>query len=301
MNCAVIHDRIRASKAPAISVLTTVFNREEFLSECIESILSSSFSDFELIILDDQSSDNSLDVALSYARKDSRIRLFQNERNLGDYPNRNAATTLARGDYLKFVDADDCIGRFTLQLAYEAMTAHDSAAIGFFDFSSAFGQKPTLLAPTSSFSLYYQDKLGHFDRSPLSTIIKASSFQAVGGFSGKRNVGDFELWQTISQNEDCLIIPAAPVFWRQHDNQESSMNRTNPIVPLRYLILSRYFLSQKETPLTEITRNNALIINQRRIARSILRLASTFQFSTMNKMRKEAELTWLQIICDSFR
>jgi glycosyltransferase involved in cell wall biosynthesis len=71
---------------PKVSVLTTVYNREKYLAACIESVLASTFQDWELIVVDDQSADNSVAIARSYAVKDQRIRVFVNETNLGDYP-----------------------------------------------------------------------------------------------------------------------------------------------------------------------------------------------------------------------
>ena len=90
-----------------VSVLMTAYNREKYLGFAIESILASSYREWELIIVDDVSKDGTVAVASSYAEKDSRIRVFRNEKNLGDYPNRNQAAAYARGKYLKYIDADD--------------------------------------------------------------------------------------------------------------------------------------------------------------------------------------------------
>ena len=69
---------------PRISILTTVYNREKYLAECIESVQNGHFQDYEHIIVDDRSSDGSVALAQSYAAKDARIRVYQNETNLGD-------------------------------------------------------------------------------------------------------------------------------------------------------------------------------------------------------------------------
>jgi glycosyltransferase involved in cell wall biosynthesis len=98
-------------ETPTVSVLTTIYNREAFLDASIRSTLASSFSDFELILVDDCSKDNSIDIAIAAAKLDCRVRVFQNPSNLGDYGNRNAAASLATGKYLKFVDSDDLIYR----------------------------------------------------------------------------------------------------------------------------------------------------------------------------------------------
>src|SRR5436853_5775843 len=92
---------------PLVSVLMTAYNREQFIGEAIESVLSSTYKNFELIIVDDCSGDSTVSIAKDYGRKDSRIKVYVNEKNLGDYQNRNKAATYASGKYLKYADSDD--------------------------------------------------------------------------------------------------------------------------------------------------------------------------------------------------
>src|ERR1043165_8139265 len=92
--------------APRVSVLLTAYNREAFIADAIESVLVQTFTDFELLIVDDGSTDRTVEIARRYLH-DSRGRLVQNEPNLGQFPNRNYAAQLARGEYLKFHDSDD--------------------------------------------------------------------------------------------------------------------------------------------------------------------------------------------------
>ena len=82
---------------PKISILTTVYNREKYLVACMDSVLASSYQDWELIIVDDVSTDTSLAIAKSYEKKDARIKVYVNDKNLGDYPNRNKAASYAKG------------------------------------------------------------------------------------------------------------------------------------------------------------------------------------------------------------
>ena len=76
---------------PLVSILTTVFNREKYIAACIESVLNSSYHNWEMIIVDDQSKDKSVEIAKRYAAKEDRIKVYVNEKNLGDYANRNQA------------------------------------------------------------------------------------------------------------------------------------------------------------------------------------------------------------------
>lgn len=92
---------------PKVSVCIDSFNYGRFLPEAIESVLKQSFQDFELIIGDDCSSDDSLQVARNYAAKDSRIVIDAARANRGMIKNRNACLSLARGEYVKWLHADD--------------------------------------------------------------------------------------------------------------------------------------------------------------------------------------------------
>ena len=91
---------------PKVSVLMPVYNtKEEFLRESIESILHQTFQEFELIILDDGSSNDVESIVRTY--KDTRIGFYKNEQNLGVAKTRNKLLDLAKGEYCAFQDADD--------------------------------------------------------------------------------------------------------------------------------------------------------------------------------------------------
>ena len=86
-----------------------MFNGEPYLRECIESILAQTFQDFELLLVDDCSSDASESIAHEYCAKDPRVRYTRNDRNLGLVKNWNRCAQLARGEWIKFVFQDDII------------------------------------------------------------------------------------------------------------------------------------------------------------------------------------------------
>jgi len=113
---------------PLVSVLLTAYNRERYIAASIESVLAQSCGDFELIIADDRSSDGTLSIAREYARRDSRVRVHANERNLGDYGNRNYAASLASGQFLKFHDSDDIMYPHCLEVMVRYLSAAPSAA-----------------------------------------------------------------------------------------------------------------------------------------------------------------------------
>src|ERR1700726_573779 len=95
------------TKTPKVSVCLDSFNYGRFLPEAIESVLSQTFSDFELIICDDCSTDDSFEIAQNYGTQDGRIRVRRNPGNLGMVKNRNVCLAQAQGEYVKWLHADD--------------------------------------------------------------------------------------------------------------------------------------------------------------------------------------------------
>lgn len=93
---------------PLVSIITPAYNSADLIAETIESILAQTFTDWELLITDDCSKDNTVEIVKSYAEKDSRIKLFQLEKNGGGGVARNNSIAQAQGRYIAFCDSDDC-------------------------------------------------------------------------------------------------------------------------------------------------------------------------------------------------
>ena len=96
-------------REPMVSVIVPVYNKEEWLAPCIESVLRQTFSDFELILVDDGSTDGSLVLEAKFAAEDERIRRIVLKENGGPSAARNRGISVARGRYITFLDADDWI------------------------------------------------------------------------------------------------------------------------------------------------------------------------------------------------
>jgi glycosyltransferase involved in cell wall biosynthesis len=90
---------------PSMTVLTTVYNGLPYLAECIDSVLNQTERDFEFLIIDDASTDNSLECIKSY--KDPRIKIVENEENIGQVPSLNIGLKIARGEFIARLDQDD--------------------------------------------------------------------------------------------------------------------------------------------------------------------------------------------------
>lgn len=104
---------------PEISVIVPVYNMARYLPMCLQSVLEQTFSDFELICIDDCSIDDSWSVLERYAAQDDRVQLFCNEHNLGLSGTRNVGMSHAAGKYLFFLDADDFLEKEAFSILYE--------------------------------------------------------------------------------------------------------------------------------------------------------------------------------------
>lgn len=92
---------------PLVSIITPSFNSENFIRETIESIINQSYSNWELLITDDNSTDKSVEIISSFVKKDSRIKLYQLKNNSGAGVARNKSISEANGRYIAFCDSDD--------------------------------------------------------------------------------------------------------------------------------------------------------------------------------------------------
>ncbi len=206
---------------PRVSVLLTSFNREKYLPASIESVLAQQFQDFELVIVDDHSSDHSAEIAYSYARQDSRIRVLVNDRNLGDYPNRNRAASFAKGEYIKFHDSDDLMYPHCLAVMVPLMDAEPSAAFGL-SLPRRFpgGPAPMLLTPRQSYQREFFGS-GMFGGAPSNAIFRRLEFDRLGGFPNVGNASDDLFWLHACARVNVLALPA-DLFWiRTHARQSS--------------------------------------------------------------------------------
>ena len=212
---------------PLLSVLMTAYDREKYIGEAIESILFSSFSDFELIIVDDGSIDQTVSIARHYEAKDVRVKLFVNDKNQGQFANRNIAASYATGKYIKYVDSDDVIYPYTLQMMIDAMKEFPKAAMGFcHTIGEAPKPLPFLVQPQEAFRQHYLGG-GLLFIGPIGTIIKTSAFNAVGGFEDFGMPSDNHFSLKIASAYPTVALEANLFYWRRHSNQVFAIDDNN--------------------------------------------------------------------------
>lgn len=184
-------------KAPRVSVIMGVYNCAQTLPDAIESILRQSFTDWELILCDDGSTDTTFDVAASYENQyPEKIRLIKNECNLGLNMTLNRCLEIARGEYIARMDGDDLCAsdRFEKEvfvLENEPDIAIVSTDMALFDDDGTWGVTSSLEYPME------RDLLRGTPFCHAACMVRREAYQAVGGYSvGKRflRVEDYHLW-----------------------------------------------------------------------------------------------------------
>ncbi|MDB4787444.1 glycosyltransferase family 2 protein [Flavobacteriales bacterium] len=280
--------------APKLSILTTIYNREPFIAECIESVQCSKFKDYEHILVDDQSSDRSVEIAESYAVKDSRITIHKNPNNLGDYPNRNKAASLARGKYIKYVDADDMIGPWMLSIMVDAMETHPGTAAGLFVYGPHKSYLPRKIETGQSLIEHYIDGSGILNRSPLGAIIDREKFNAVNGFPSKQHVGDFELWHKLGALYPLLALPTLLSNYRIHPGQQSEDNRKDFTVPFKYFEAALDGLKFARKQGFSHPNIEAEILRSR--SRTVLHAIKQLHLEKARVLKSKSGQTWMDLI-----
>lgn len=112
---------------PLVSVIIPVYNREQLVGETLESLSSQSYQNWECILVDDGSTDNTLEVMQEFSKSDPRIKVFERLRSPKGAPTcRNIGMQVASGDYLMFLDSDDTLAHYCLEQRVKFMMSHDS-------------------------------------------------------------------------------------------------------------------------------------------------------------------------------
>ena len=113
---------------PKVSVIVPIYNAEEYLAQCIESVLAQTLKEIELILIDDGSTDGSLEICNAYSENDNRIKVFSNK-NVGQGLERNFGVKKATGEYISFLDSDDQYKKDMLEKLYKKAVESDADMI----------------------------------------------------------------------------------------------------------------------------------------------------------------------------
>ena len=201
---------------PTISVLMPVYNAEKYLSEAVDSVLNQTFSDFELIAVNDASTDSSLQILTSYS--DPRIHIYSNKTNVGIVKTLNRAISYARADLLARQDADDIShpDRFKKQLmTFEqdsslVMVGSNAVIIGVN--GKPRGHTDLFRSPEALFyNLHFGNCFFH-----SSVMFKKTALLAAGGYRDKHpHTEDYDLWVRLLDQGKLRNLPEYLLTYRE--------------------------------------------------------------------------------------
>ncbi len=209
------------SNSPIISVLLPIYNGEKYLAEAIDSILAQTVTDFELIVINDGSTDNSLAILQHYQAMDTRIRLVSRE-NKGLVATLNEGIDLARGEWLARMDQDDIAlsQRFERQLQWLTQTGADICGSWVQFFGTAEGR--ILKHPQTDVALKVALLFGSVFAHP-SVIMRTALVRQLHYDNHFEKAEDYDLWERAAQAGWIMAnIPDVLLYYRLHAQQMST-------------------------------------------------------------------------------
>jgi glycosyltransferase involved in cell wall biosynthesis len=221
-------------QTPLVSVCVPSYNYGRFLPDCIESVQKQTFSDWELVITDDCSTDRTEDVVRTYAAEDPRIRYICNERRLGMNPNLKRAADSGRGRYLKILCADDWLMPRCLEVLYNLMEQYPNAVLAtsaecYTDqfgnpqyLQNFFGKPITVLHGEAMLDRVAR---GHGLGGNSSFLIRTSAYHEVGGYDGSLlYASDYDLGARLCRVGDYIHSDEPLFYGRKQPEGSSSVN-----------------------------------------------------------------------------
>ena len=240
------------SRNPKVSVLIPTYNYARYLSEAIDSVLEQHCTDFEVIVSDDASTDESADILQACALRDPRIRLTLQRQNLGMVANWNWCLHQARGEYVKFVFGDDrlagrdALGRYVAMLennpgavmAASARLVLDEESL-VSDVWSELGAAGVRSGRATIARALWADR--NIIGEPTAVLFRRSA--AMRGFDeGLRQVVDLEMWFHLLMQGDLVFEPEPLCCFRRHSLQQTAANRASLVGPSECLVATVRYL-----------------------------------------------------------
>jgi glycosyltransferase involved in cell wall biosynthesis len=203
---------------PSISVLMPAYNAGKYIGESIDSILKQTYKGFELLISDDASTDNTWSLIQEYAKKDKRIQIFQNKKNVYIAENRNKLIERAKGKYIAWQDADDISLPTRLEKQYKFMEEHREVGIvgGYLQFFNEKGNTSIRRYKTDDVSL----RRTIFRYSPVAqpaAMIRKAALDEMGKYNPKYPPAeDIDMTFRIGKKYKFANLPEIVIRYREH-------------------------------------------------------------------------------------
>ncbi len=212
---------------PLVSVLLPVYNADRYIAQAIESILNQTLTNFELLIIDDGSTDGSAQILQAYAAQDQRIRLLVRE-NRGLISTLNEMLQQAKGEFLARMDADDLSLPDRLQQQVQFLQQHPEVVCvgGAFDLIDPQGRTVQWIPmPQSNAEIQQMLLIGRTIINHPCALIRRSALLQIGGYDPEmRTVEDLDMLLKLGEIGELANLPEVVLKYRFHPNSVSAQN-----------------------------------------------------------------------------
>lgn len=217
---------MKISYPDLISVIMPCFNAEKYLREAIDSVMRQTYTNVELIVVDDGSTDNSLDIARSYGDRVISIK----QTNKGPYPARNMGLRVSKGEFITFLDADDYWCSDFIEKLHAALCNSDAvlAYCGWQNIGLKGGSGKPYIPPDYESGNKVELFLLHAAPWPIhAALVRRSALEELGGFSERLfSCMDYELWLRIATSRPIRRVNEALAFYRHHSKGQITSKKS---------------------------------------------------------------------------
>ena len=241
------------NKKPLISVLIPTYNYGRFLEEAIDSVLAQTIEDFEILIMDNASTDNTREVVKKYTDKYSFIKFYENDSNIGGNRNWNKLLYVAEGKYIKYLCADDKLKPDCLKKFVAIMEADDSIQVVSSVSERYLSEDGTIITTEQHLPPMYGKIQGteailsvmntrNWIGGPTFTMIRTEKARRAGGFhEGLFYLADIEFWFRLLKDGYLYMYESSFTYSRRHASQDLKILGNNAVSDMQmYTLVSFY-------------------------------------------------------------
>jgi glycosyltransferase involved in cell wall biosynthesis len=233
---------------PLVSICVPVYNGAAHIDTCIETVTAQTYPNLEIVVVDNHSSDGTVDRLRAWAAADRRVRVEVNPSNIGAVRNRNATASLARGEWIKFLDHDDLLEPTCIERLVEAgersgvalvacrrlvrYEGVDAGRVDDFETETMQFELRLILPGATELSgsqvaeLALRFRGRNFVGEPIAVLVRRTAFETEGGFNPDLvQIPDLDCWLRIGLAGGLAFVDEALCTFRVHARNESAVNR----------------------------------------------------------------------------
>lgn len=215
-----------------VSIIIPVYNVARYLDDCLNSVLKQTYTNLEIIVIDDGSTDESLEICRSYAAKDKRLKVLH-QNNAGVSAARNAGLNIMTGDYVLFIDSDDLINQNMIKNLIEAFGRSDridAVFCGYKEFDDKTGEIIKEVAPSKSMrvdrDVGVAEIFGEYSTMLWNKMFRCSIIGKSDLFDVTLKIGEDELWMIdVLKKANNIMLIETPLYYYRSRAEGASKGR----------------------------------------------------------------------------